>query len=103
MTLDPVVRAVSKKAADAIHPRQIIAFGSRVRGTASAESDVDLLIVYDGPKSKREIQREVHRLFTHPEFSLDVFVMKPQELAANKHIANTLAREVSEHGVVCYG
>lgn len=34
---------------------------------------------------------------------MDLFVLRPKELEAERHIANTLAREVSERGVVCYG
>ncbi len=100
---DPLVRKVVKRIVEAIRPDQIILFGSRAHGSPGADSDIDLLIVYSGPKSKRELKIEIHKLFRRPDFSMDLFVLRPKELEAERHIANTLAREVSERGVVCYG
>lgn len=99
----PSVEEIVQRIADHLRPEKIILFGSRAQGKASPESDIDLLIVYAGPKSKREVKLEVHSLFKHPDFSMDVFVLTPQELEMQKAIANTLAREVTESGVVFYG
>lgn len=99
----PSVDEIVQRIADHIRPEKIILFGSRARGKASPESDIDLLIVYAGPKSKREVKLEIHGLFEHPDFSMDVFVLTPQELETQKAIANTLAREVTERGVVFHG
>jgi len=99
LSLDAIVQRI----ADHLRPEKIILFGSRAQGRASPGSDIDLLIVYAGPKSKREVKLEVHGLFEHPDFSMDVFVLTPQELEMQKAIANTLAREVTESGVVFYG
>jgi len=94
---------VTRKIAEAIRPDKIILFGSRAKGTATEESDIDLVVVYSGPKTKREVQLEIQRLFLDREFSMDVFVVTPQYLEQFKRIATTLAREVAETGVVCYG
>ncbi len=99
----PSVEEIVQRIADHLRPEKIILFGSRAQGKASPESDIDLLIVYAGPKSKREVKLAVHNLFKHPDFSMDVFVLTPQELEMQKAIANTLAREVTESGVVFYG
>jgi len=103
MNNDPLVDKVVQKIAKTIRPEQIILFGSRACGVADAGSDIDLVVVYSGAKSKRELKLEIHRLFPHPNFSMDVFVLSPEELGSQKRIANTLAREISERGVVCYG
>ena len=94
---------MTRKIAEAIRPDKIILFGSRAKGTATEESDIDLVVVYSGPKTKREVQLEIQRLFLDREFSMDVFVVTPQYLEQFKRIATTLAREVAETGVVCYG
>ncbi len=100
---DSLVNKIVNKIVEAIAPDQIILFGSRALGKAQKESDVDLLLVYSGPKSKREIKLKIYNLFPHPDFSMDLFVLSPEELNQQKKIANTLAREASERGVVCYG
>lgn len=101
--MDPLVERITAKIAEAVHPDKIILFGSRAKGNATPESDVDLVVIYSGPKTTREIEVEIQRLFMPRDFSMDVFVMRPQELETRKKFVNTLAREVSERGVVCYG
>ncbi len=103
MNNDPLVEKVVNRIAERIRPDQIILFGSRANGAPNKDSDIDLLIVYSGQKSKRELKLEIHKLFEHPDFSLDVFVLTPREMEAQKVVANTIAREVTERGIVCHG
>ncbi len=100
---DPLVERVVSTIAENVRPDKIILFGSRANGTAQPDSDIDLVVVYSGPKSKQEMQVEIRRLFHSPGFSMDLFIMTPDELESRKRFANSLAREVSETGVVCYG
>lgn len=101
--MDPVVERVVRRIAQSVKPDKIILFGSRASGKVREDSDIDLLVIYSGPTPRRELQIGIHKLFRHPDFSMDVFVMTAQEFEAQKTIANTLAREVAERGVVCYG
>jgi predicted nucleotidyltransferase len=101
--MDALVEKIVQTIIEAIKPERVILFGSRASGKVRPDSDIDLLVVYSGKKSKHDVQIEIHKLFRHPGFSMDVFVMTPEELESQKRIANTLAREVSERGVVCYG
>lgn len=100
--MDPLVERIVQTIAEAIRPEKIILLGSRAYGTADADSDVDLVVVCSGSETKREVELRIRRLFARPDFSMDVLVMTPDELETQKHIANSLAREVSERGVVCY-
>ena len=101
--MDPLVKLVVDRIADAIHPEKIILLGSRARGEANAESDLDLLIVYRGPLSKRDLKLQVRRLFPKPEFSLDLFVLSPEEYESQKNVASTVGRLATQEGVVCFG
>ena len=103
ISTDPMVDKVVKVIAEAIRPEKIILFGSRAKGDAEPDSDIDLVIIYSGPKTKRELKLEIHGLFERYDFSMDLFVLTPQELAWQEKIANTLAYEIAEHGVVCHG
>jgi predicted nucleotidyltransferase len=101
--MDPLVEKIVRTIVRAVKPDRVILFGSRASGKSQPDSDIDLLVVYSGKKSKHDVQIEIHKLFRHPGFSMDLFVMTPEELESQKRIANTLAREASERGVVCYG
>ena len=101
--MDPLAQSVVEKIAAVMHPEKIYLFGSRAAGIAGPESDVDILLLYAGEESSREIRLKTHRLFRKPSFSLDVFVLTPDEFEAQRRVPNTLAREVSETGILCYG
>jgi predicted nucleotidyltransferase len=101
--MDALVKKVTQKIAKAIRPDKIILFGSRANGTANEKSDIDLVMVYSGQKTNRNIELEIEKLFLYRDFSMDVIVMRPEDLERKKRIANTLAREITERGVVCYG
>jgi len=103
MSSDPVVERVVKIIADAIHPEKIILFGSRAMGTARPDSDLDLVIIYAGEKSKRQVKLDIHRLMESESFPIDLFVLSPEEMLRQRHVANTLAREVAERGVTVHG
>ena len=101
--MDETVQKIVARIAESIHPERIFLFGSRVTDTPGHASDIDLLVLYRGAKAPREVQVEIHRLFDQRGLSLDVFVLRIEDFEAQKNVANTLAREVSERGVVCYG
>jgi len=103
MSSDPVVERVVKIIAEAIHPQQIILFGSRAMGTARPDSDLDLVVIYAGEKSKRQVKLDIRRLIEPESLPMDLFVLSPEEMLRQRHVANTLAREVAERGVTMYG
>lgn len=101
--VDETVEQIVRRIVEAIRPEKVFLFGSRVTGTPTSESDIDLLVLYRGAKTPREVQVDIHRLFERPRFSLDVFVLNPEDFETQKGVANTLAREVNERGLLCYG
>ena len=101
--VDPMVQQIVETIAQRLNPEQIYLFGSRAVGTAGPESDIDVLLVHAGKESDRELRLKTHRLFSRPAFSLDVFVLSRDEFDSQKQVANTLAREVLETGILCYG
>ena len=100
---DPLVERVVRRIARSVKPESVILFGSRASGNARTESDIDLVVVYSGPMTKRQVQIGIHKLFPNPHFSMDLFVLTPEELESQRSVPNTLAREVSQRGIVCYG
>ena len=82
--------------------RQIILYGSRARGTASPESDFDVLIVETDPVFKwdemRRLRQVVHDL-PHP---VDVWVMGEREFEETKNVIGGLAYPAYKYGIVLY-
>src|SRR5246127_1367872 len=93
--LDPVV--------EYFKPQRVILFGSRARGEATRDSDIDLLVVVDNdtPPEKLTWQAgyEAHRSGR----AADVFPMRAESFERDRGIANTLAAEADADGIVVYG
>ena len=101
--MDAVVEGAVERIAEGIRPEKIILFGSRARGAAGPDSDLDFLIVYSGPESKRELKLKIRRLFPHQGFAMDLLVLTPDEFERLQPVANSAARIAAREGVVCYG
>ena len=82
--------------------RRIILYGSRARGTASPESDFDLLIIEADPVSKREEMQRLHRAVHDLPYPVDVWVMGEQEFEETKNVIGGLAYPAHKYGGVLY-
>jgi len=93
---------IVKKIIEAIHPYRIYLFGSRARGTAREDSDIDLFILADMPEERRKRSIRIRRLFPKRDFSLDVLVFRPEEFERQKILTNSISYIVSREGKVLY-
>lgn len=88
---------------EAIDPEQIVLFGSHARGTARPDSDLDLLVVHDTPRTNRTVRRQLEHLFLDRRFGLDLLVRTPEEVAHNLADGNPFyTRHIFEEGTVLY-
>jgi len=101
--MDDLVAGVVNTIAEAIRPDKIILIGSRARGEATPESDIDLVIVYSGPESKRDLKLRIRGLFPRQRFSMDLLVLTPDEFRREQAVANSAGRIAAREGVVCHG
>ena len=82
--------------------RRIILYGSRARGTASPESDFDLLVIETDPVSKRAEMQRLRRTVQDLPYPVDVWGMGEQEFEETKHVIGGLAYPAHKYGVVLY-
>lgn len=88
---------------EAIHPQKIILFGSHARGDAKPDSDLDLLIIHNSPRSNRQIRRQIDRFFLHRRFGLDLLVRTPAEVRRNLADNNPFyTKHIFGEGIVLY-
>ncbi len=80
--------------------RKIILYGSRVKGTATAESDFDLLVVESDPVAKREEMLRLRRSLDDLPIPIDIWVMGEREFEETKEIIGGLAYPAHRYGVV---
>jgi len=94
--MDTQLKEIIDKIVVYIDPIKIILFGSRAHNDNRNDSDYDIVVVYDGKMSKREVTLGIYDQFEDFSFSMDLFVLASQEIEKYKRIANTLAREITK-------
>jgi len=84
------------------HPVRIILFGSHARGTASKQSDVDILVVLQEATDKRKAAIQIRRAVADLPVSKDIIVTTPDEIARRGNIVGTVLRSALREGKVIY-
>jgi HEPN domain-containing protein len=94
--LDPVV--------EYFKPQRVILFGSRARGEATRDSDIDLLvIVNDDTPPEKMTWRARHEARRSYRRRADIFPMHAETFERNRNVVGTLAAEADTDGIVVYG
>ena len=86
---------------EVVQPQKVILFGSYAYGNPTPDSDVDLLIVWDTDKPRRERVVAVSLALYPRRFPVDILVKTPRELEEELPY-NFFLREILEKGVVLY-
>jgi predicted nucleotidyltransferase len=92
---------LSRRIAREFQPERIILFGSHAYGTASADSDVDLLVIlpFEG-KSFRKSLEILNRV--DPRFPIDLLARRPEDTARRYAEGDPLIREALDRGMILY-
>jgi predicted nucleotidyltransferase len=83
-------------------PERIILFGSRARGGASPDSDVDLLVVMPVQGSKRRKGLDIDLAVYDLNCPVDVVVVTPEEYSRHADIVGTVVYPAVREGKVLY-
>lgn len=98
--------AMSRRIAREIQPERIILFGSRARGTAAPDADVDLLIItredYGPHRSRRQAMARLWRLLADVPVSKDIVLYSLAEVEQWRTAKNHLIARALEEGKVLY-
>jgi uncharacterized protein len=94
------IRRFARQIAERFHPDKIILFGSYAYGTPHNESDVDLLVIMP----TRDVVNQAIRICVEckRQFSLDLIVRTPFQMARGLKDDDWFLREIVEKGKVVY-
>jgi hypothetical protein len=100
---DLIPRALLDSVVDYFHPRRIILFGSRARGTADADSDIDLLVLMDdnAPREKLTLRAGFDAARAYPH-ATDIIPCRVSTFARRSGIVGTLCHTAEQEGIVVY-
>jgi len=93
--LDPIVAYFK--------PQRVILFGSRARGEATCDSDIDLLVVVEDDTPAEKLKWQDGFGAYRSKCDADIFPMRSEDFERDRAIVNTLAAEADADGIVVYG
>ena len=102
---DPLLDEVRRRLLSDLDPppEKIVVFGSRARGNARPDSDLDLLIVLrtDGTPGQRGVL--VRRPLRQLGVAMDILVYTPEEYERYRAYPSSVVRAAEREGIVLHG
>jgi predicted nucleotidyltransferase len=103
-TTDPTVKHFLAMTMDTIRrefaPQHVIVIGSRAKGTAHVQSDIDLIVVSERFQDIRYPNRMGQFLIkVRPDVAVDAICYTPQEFEAVLQHQSPFVREAMAHGI----
>jgi predicted nucleotidyltransferase len=102
--MSPLISEIAADIIEAVDPERIILFGSHARGTAQADSDIDLIVVMETEERPADACIRVKRAARagHKGVPMDVLVYTPREFADRLEHGDPWIRQLSREGVLLY-
>ena len=101
-TAEELIREMTDRIVNAMHPIKVILFGSYARGEAGKDSDVDLLVVMPAIRNKREDAIAVRRILADLPVGKDIILTTPEELERRGAVIGSVLHPALREGKILY-
>ena len=105
MTAEEAIPIMVERIVDGFDPIRVTLFGSRARGDFTRHSDVDLLVVVDGPidsMDRRQTAVAIRRALGDLVVAKDIVVTTPDEIERRGDLAGNVLYYALREGVPLY-
>lgn len=99
---DALISEITQRIVEAVHPNRIILFGSRARGDARQDSDIDLFVEWETPESRLDRYMKVLSLFHGRRWSMDLIVMTPEEVRERRNVRHSIVPVIEREGRILF-
>ena len=105
--MDPRISAIASGIAATIPAAQVRLFGSRARGTARTNSDVDLLITVPDPwlasHDRVHVLGDLWRRFSCHQLPLDLLLYSESEVIERQQFRSAVTTQAYQEGILLHG
>ena len=102
VTAETIISTMIDRIVSRFQPLRVILFGSHARGTATAWSDIDLLVVLPSVHDNREATVAIRQTLGDLPVSKDIVVTTPDEVVRRSRLVGTVLRAALREGKVVY-
>jgi predicted nucleotidyltransferase len=97
-----MLTAITHKLVQRFNPERVILFGSHASGWATAESDIDLLVVMPFSGSRSPMQAQLRLSLREFPVAVDIVVTTPEEFSWRSQVCGTIERPAVLEGRVLH-
>ena len=101
MVSEKQIEEVGKRIVREFNPLHVVLFGSYANGTATEDSDIDILVIMPFEGSAIDKAVEV-RLRITPKFAVDLLVRTPEMVKKRISMGDDFMRNILQQGKVLY-
>jgi len=99
---DSLICEIVRRIVDTSHPEKVILFGSRARGDARLDSDIDLLVVADDPRPRSLRACALYGALSDILVPMDILVYSPGEVKEWRNVLQAFVTTAVREGKILY-
>ena len=97
-----ILERIVERVVSVAQPERILLFGSAAREEMGPDSDVDLLVIVEGPVHRRGLAQEIYRHLHGIPLPVDVVVATQDDVARYGEKVGTILRPAMREGRAIY-
>ena len=97
-----LVNEIVHRIVNAIHPEQVILFGSWARGNARPDSDIDLLVIANSTQPRYRRSAPLYGVLSDILIPMDIVVYNPQEIQEWSQVRQAFVTTAIREGTIVY-
>ena len=102
MLSEAMIQQAVQRITQTARPRKVILFGSYARGDATADSDLDLIVVFEEIPNKHREMARLRSAVGMVGVGVDVLVFSEDEIKRRSRVPGTVAYWAAKEGRVMY-
>ncbi len=99
---DNLMMEVVRRVVAAARPHKIILFGSRSRGDARPDSDIDLLVMSDDARPRAQRAADLYGVLSDILVPMDIIVYHPEEVEEWRNVPQAFVTTAVREGSILY-
>ena len=99
---DSLMQEIVSRIVRIVNPLRVIMFGSRARGDARPESDLDLLVVAEDARPRAVRASELYGVLSDIPIPMDILVYQPAEITEWSNVPQAFVTTAVREGTLLY-
>jgi predicted nucleotidyltransferase len=97
-----IANEVTRRILETVQPQRVLLFGSSARGEYTKDSDLDVLVIVQGPVHRRNLAQKINHNLHGIGMPVDVVVATEEDVAQYGEKLGTILRPALKEGRVLY-